>query len=365
METIIVHDHIAGNSLVAGLSLLERCVVAAHRSGSDSIVIVARVPLPRFRRLSGLGIQPQIVPAVPSNQEPRLLLFSHVLVQAPDLKAVIERGGILTSPDSEILPVAMLEPGSEFSLKTMNLLPRVKAEGVAGEVHDEETRRGMERSLWLSLQSTTDGLVDRRLNRPLGRNLTKCLLATPVSPNMVSIVSILLGIAGGFCFASTLPMGGVAGAVLLQLSAVIDCVDGDLARVLFKESVFGKWLDLVGDQVVHLFVLAGIPVGLARAGWEAPWFLLAGSAVAGAAVSFLVVLRGQRNPVLRQDPKLQHTTDSMANRDFSILVLFLAIAGKLEWFVWMAAIGVHLFWAFLLFLQWKSLKLRVGQGATE
>jgi hypothetical protein len=44
-----------------------------------------------------------------------------------------------------------------------------------------------------------------------------------------------------------------------------------------------------------------------------------------------------------------------ANRDFSILLIGLAVIGRLEWFVWLMGILVHVFWLTAL---WLSLPAR-------
>jgi hypothetical protein len=48
---------------------------------------------------------------------------------------------------------------------------------------------------------------------------------------------------------------------------------------------------------------------------------------------------------------LQKLIDAATNRDFSVIVLALACAQKLHWFLWMAGIGSHLFWMTALGLQ--------------
>jgi phosphatidylglycerophosphate synthase len=232
--------------------------------------------------------------------------------------------------------------------------PSVPAEGLALLVPDEAARRQAERALWKSLHSASDGWVDRYFNRPVGRLWSKLLIHTPVTANQVSVVSILLGVWSGWWFARGDTASAVTGALLLQLSAILDCTDGDIARVLFKESPLGKWLDLVGDQFVHLAVFAGIPLGLYRQGLEAPWLVLGASAVVGVLVSFGVVLRGWLKPRLRSNHRLQRLIDATTNRDFSVLVLALALGDALEWFVWAAALGVHVFWVSALALQLRS-----------
>ena len=48
----------------------------------------------------------------------------------------------------------------------------------------------------------------------------------------------------------------------------------------------------------------------------------------------------------------------LTSRDYSLLVLLCAIAGKLAWFLWAAAIGAQVFWVMLLSLLWKAGRLR-------
>src|SRR5437667_12502839 len=98
---------------------------------------------------------------------------------------------------------------------------------------------------------------------------------------------MLVGIFSGWSFASGY---FISGALLLQFSAIIDCVDGDLARVLYKESRLGKWLDLVGDQFVHIAVFAGISFGLARSDPELPALSLGNCAVLGMFISLAVFM---------------------------------------------------------------------------
>jgi phosphatidylglycerophosphate synthase len=158
------------------------------------------------------------------------------------------------------------------------------------------------------------------------------------------------------CFAIGTYSEAVVGAILFQISAIVDCVDGDLARVLFKESRLGKWLDIVGDQVVHIGVFICIAVGLWRANAEAPLLWLGASAAIGAGLSFLVILRGMRLGESERPGMLQLMIDRATNRDFSVLVLALALVGFLEWFLWMAAIGSHVFWILALSLQPRGSK---------
>ena len=50
--------------------------------------------------------------------------------------------------------------------------------------------------------------------------------------------------------------------------------------------------------------------------------------------------------------------DAAANRDFSLLLLTLALLGKMELFLWMAGIGIHFFWLAMLASQLQPVRNR-------
>jgi len=325
---------------IAGLNLLDRLIVTAHRAGCAPIYLIAKT-VPSVPRARALGIEMTLASEIPELGKPVLLINGAVFVESADIQRVIEERGQLFSADDARLPVAMTAGDS---------VP-VRAGKVAVLVTDATSVREAEHRLWVSLATSADGIVDRFVNRPLGRYLSKILVHTPFSPNQVSVVSTLVGILSGWFFA-----GGyfILGALLLQLSAIIDCVDGDLARVLYKESRLGKWLDLVGDQFVHIAVFAGIGFGLASSDPASPALALGISAVLGVIISFAAIVRLMQRKNGGRSSVLAKLIDAATNRDFSLLVLLLAIAGRLDLFLWMAGIGVHLFWIVAICSQWQS-----------
>ncbi|TQN33535.1 CDP-alcohol phosphatidyltransferase-like enzyme [Haloactinospora alba] len=72
---------------------------------------------------------------------------------------------------------------------------------------------------------------------------------TSLTPNHLTTVALLLGLAAAACFAMVEWPWLVAGAVLFHLSFVIDCMDGKIARLKHNGSVFGSWLDYVFDRL--------------------------------------------------------------------------------------------------------------------
>ena len=352
IAALILCDPIAGSLRIAALTLLDRLVVALHRAGCSPIRILCPGELPSLQRSTALGISVEVVSAAPAMSGPVLLADCQLLVQPADVLAVIRQRGRLADAAGQPLTLGLVESfvTGEVEGALKGLVP-VRAVGVAGRVESRESAVAMERRLWASLGSSSDGVVDTYFNRPLGRFLSKILIHTPVTPNQVTVVSALIGLVSAWFFAQGNYTAGIIGALLLHLSALVDCVDGDIARVVFKDSPIGKWLDLGLDQVVHVAVFATLAVGLSRAGADAPVVWLGISAVVGAVISFPVVVRARRLSNKDLDTKLEKFIDAASTRDFTALIVFLAVISRLEWFLWLTGITVHIFWITALIMQ--------------
>jgi phosphatidylglycerophosphate synthase len=122
----------------------------------------------------------------------------------------------------------------------------------------EQTREGFWAGYWKSLKPlAVEEPIDVWVHRPLAYLLARALLKAPISPNLVTLVSIAFGIATGVAmvldFPGHLPIAGLC----LFLSAVFDCADGQLARMRGTSSVFGRMLDGCADFVVALAAVGG------------------------------------------------------------------------------------------------------------
>jgi phosphatidylglycerophosphate synthase len=341
---VLLCEPATGGLTVAALTVLDRLLIAVHRAGCGPIYVVSPGKLPTLKRAKAWRIEFKHCDAPPALEEPALVASTGAIFTTADAASLLRARARLHTADGTPLPAGVVPRFTGDLERDLKPLPPLRARGVALPLSDAASARAAERALWASLTSSADGFVDRHFNRPVGRVLSRLLIHTPVTPNQISVFATLVGVVAAGCFAAGAWRASVLGAVLLQLAAIIDCVDGDVARAVFKESPLGRWLDLVGDQVVHVSVFAGIGAGLWRAGTEAPVLTLAASAGIGVVLSFLVVLRGLLNPALQKNTALQRLIDATTNRDFSVLLLALALADRLEWFLWLAAVGSHLFW---------------------
>lgn len=125
-------------------------------------------------------------------------------------------------------------------------------------------------------------LVDYYWHRPLAAWLTVALESTSVTPNQVTLASLVAGWAAAILVLAAawrseswwLPAGGA----MLLVSVVFDCADGQLARLRGEHSEFGRVVDGVTDYLVSFgFYVALTAMIYVRVG--APWAAL--TALAG------------------------------------------------------------------------------------
>jgi phosphatidylglycerophosphate synthase len=120
-------------------------------------------------------------------------------------------------------------------------------------------------------------LVDEYVHRPLAARVVALLVPTPITPNQVTIVSGLFGVASGVVIGlgghdpGWLPWGGA----LLFVSVILDCCDGQLARARKISSTTGAIVDGLTDYVVGISVAIGATWCMVQAFHE-PWYWLLG-----------------------------------------------------------------------------------------
>lgn len=95
---------------------------------------------------------------------------------------------------------------------------------------------------------------------PIGLIFCMLFKKMGMTPNFVSILSLIAGFIGGVLFYWNDFWLNLAGVLLIILSMIWDCTDGQLARLTHKTSVIGRLLD--GIATVACYVAAYIALGL-------------------------------------------------------------------------------------------------------
>lgn len=97
--------------------------------------------------------------------------------------------------------------------------------------------------------------ITRYLYRPLSSRIAAALAGTSITPVQVTWFSAAVTLAGAVAFG----FGAlIAGALLTFLGIIMDCADGDLARLTSRTSRSGAFLDSVLDRWTDAALILGL-----------------------------------------------------------------------------------------------------------
>ncbi|HEX2026273.1 MAG TPA: NTP transferase domain-containing protein [Actinomycetota bacterium] len=193
--------------------------------------------------------------------------------------------------------------------------------------HDIDTPSDLERArrlLRASLRRDSDGPVARILNRRLSIPISWALAPLRPSPDLVSLVAFLVGVASGIA----LGFGqAVAGGVLAQACSVLDGVDGEVARLTLRAGSKGALLDGFLDRLSDASIIAGLAVWAAGDG--NPGSTVALASIAATAGAMLSMATKDRVAALGLEPPSERRIGWLfGGRDGRLLlVAALSIAG--------------------------------------
>ena len=126
------------------------------------------------------------------------------------------------------------------------------------DVDDESALQKAKQSLIQQLFKPTDGPVSRNVNRRLSTKISGYLAQYDVSPNLITLASFILAVLAGIFFFFGGYQNILIGGIMAQLSSILDGCDGEIARLKFRSSDFGKWLDRVLDRYADGFIILGM-----------------------------------------------------------------------------------------------------------
>jgi len=142
-----------------------------------------------------------------------------------------------------------------------------------------------------NILDNTDGYIARNINKKISIPMSSQLSKTGVHPNVLSMFNLIIGILSGVFL-----LGGgywytVLGGTFFQLAAVLDGVDGEVAKFTFKTSKIGSWLDtIVDNSTLFLFLGAASYLYFLKYGGLASLILIA-VLFAGAFIMILMMFR--------------------------------------------------------------------------
>lgn len=395
-------DNVFG-ARVCGLPLTERVIITAARNGGTEILLLHPSSVPArwiesrlrsitrsasIRLLEVDSFDPERPPdwrSIENWLQPRFLWlpWNYVVTDKKALSRMIEvcaktgegvrfavdGGGNtpLIAVREELMRIgALAHYRSDAHFEEVAL---AQAPGVA--IDSTNSIRQAERELVRRSGKDSDGIYSKS-NRWLVRPMVRWLSKTPVTPNVITFGGLGAAAFSGYWFSKGYWAAYVIGALLYFSSVLFDEMDGMLARLKFRESAFGCWLETFVDYAGFLFIFAGMTVGFYRKDGVQSLFL--GTLLLfGTIMSFIVLIhqrktvtdpgrpqeyRGRLRRSLETDSRniasrllsrfLWFTEPLARNGAFCYFVFIFAVSGQLKSLFWGIAVGSNLAWMLLL-----------------
>ena len=139
-----------------------------------------------------------------------------------------------------------------------------------------------------------DILWNRLVARPLAAVLLVPLRATRITPNQVTLLTLVVFAVGAAMLALWPGWRAlVIAASVIELSYVLDCVDGQLARLRGTSTPIGAHLDFLMDELKAFLLVAAVGVRLWLATAEVRWLVegLLGLVIVASAISLTTFMR--------------------------------------------------------------------------
>lgn len=198
---------------------------------------------------------------------------SAVATLVADLAHAVDSGEVVTDGTDliELVAVAITRGGVGLRAIGMVDVPWSRSPADPDEARRLAASVPEERIAQLQANRVDDGFYSTFVVRRLSKPLTRVALRLGWTPNAITLISFAVGIAAAGAFAVGDRWALVLGAVLLQLSLIIDCVDGEVARATRRFSALGAWLDASTDRVKEFLAYAGLAYGAFRFGADIWW----------------------------------------------------------------------------------------------
>lgn len=192
---------------------------------------------------------------------PRDFPATHTAVS--ELAQVIKSGAV-TPHDCEVTELILAAlTRSQIHVRAVELIdaPWFRSTADVDAAHAQINTMPDSRIRALQANRVDDGFYSTFIVRKLSKPLSVFAIKLRMSPNFVTVISFFVGIAAALSFAQGARWALILGALLLQLSLILDCVDGEVARATHRFSVIGAWLDASTDRVKEYATYAGLAAG--------------------------------------------------------------------------------------------------------
>ena len=105
------------------------------------------------------------------------------------------------------------------------------------------------------MEAVYGGYISKYLNRKVSEPVARLLVKTRITPNQITWTAFSIAVLS---FVSFIFGYNIIAGLLVQLSSIVDGVDGGLARLKGMSSTFGGFLDLLLDRYADMLIVLGL-----------------------------------------------------------------------------------------------------------
>jgi phosphatidylglycerophosphate synthase len=186
-------------------------------------------------------------------------------------------------------------------------------------------------------------IIDRYIIRKISGFITGLLVNTPVTPNQVTIISLILGIASAAFFSHGAHTYTIIAGLFYFISTVFDQCDGEVARYKQMTSDFGKTFDIIVDSIVNATITIGITIAIYKTNGSGLSIMAGLLAMTGIVISLLLTTYFSHEN--NNNTGTKEMLDRLNNKDFFyIIMLASVIFNQMIWFLLIMAIGTNIYW---------------------
>ena len=179
----------------------------------------------------------------------------------------------------DLVLVALVRAAIVVSPASLTGAPFIRSgdESAKAKVQEEINGLNIARLRLKMANRANDGFFSVFVLRKFSKLFTWAAVRLKMTPNQVTLISFAIGLFSAYEFSRGTFWTIFAGAILLQLSIIIDCVDGELARYTRQFSALGAWLDAITDRIKEYLVFFALAYGAAKSGrdlWIPAMFMM-------------------------------------------------------------------------------------------
>ena len=186
------------------------------------------------------------------------------------------------------------------------------------DIDDKIDLKNAERVLCIKLKKDTDGPVSRILNRPISLMISKVLIKTGITPNQISVLSFVIGLAGASLFFFGEYFYLILGGIIVHIHSIVDGCDGEIARLKLRRTRYGGWLDSFLDRYVDAVIILGLTYGYWSISGDSMIWIMGFAAVIG---SFINTYTGEKYDSVFKTKSGTRRIKFRVGRDMRLLII--------------------------------------------